>query len=73
MKRELPKGVVPYTGEPEEVKNPYTGEGITIPADAIAVYDFVKGCELFKDYDNVRKGCDWFRKHEPDAYYVLLD
>ena len=60
MQRELPKGVVPYTGEPEEVKNPYTGEGITIPADAIAVYDFVKGC-------------DWFRKHEPDAYYVLLD
>jgi len=26
-----------------------------------------------KLYKEVRKGCDWFRKHEPHAYMVLLD
>ena len=25
------------------------------------------------DYDLVRKGSDWFRKHNPKAYMVLID
>ena len=41
--------------------------------DAVAVYDMIKGSEQFKLYDDVRLGLDWFKKHEPKAYYVLLD
>jgi len=73
MSREIPEGVKILDTEPVEVKNPYTGEAVTLKPDAVAVYDMIKGCELFKDYDNVRKGLDWFRVNEPEAYMVLLD
>ena len=71
-KRELPFDCV-VVNKPEEVANRFTGEKITIPADAVAVYDSIMGAELFRDYDTVRKGLDWFRKHEPNAYMILLD
>jgi len=41
--------------------------------DEVAVYDYVKGCELIGDYKGVRKGLDWFRKHNCEAYMTLLD
>jgi len=56
-----------------EVANRFNGDKITIPPDAVAVYDAIMGAELFNDYDTMRKGLDWFIKHEPDAYMVLLD
>ena len=59
--------------KPEEVANRFTGEKVTIPSDAVAVYYTIMGAELFRDYDKVRKGLDWFRKHEPNAYMILLD
>ena len=71
--RKIPKGLQILDKEPVEVANPYTGEKVTLPPDAIAVYDWSKGSELFKQYDDVDRGLDWFKKHEPDAYYVLLD
>jgi len=39
----------------------------------VAVYDSIIGAEYTKNWDTVRKGLDWFAKHEPDAYMVLLD
>ena len=66
--------------EPEEVTNPFSGESITIPADAVAVYDVTMGMNWMaeqsgnpKHWDIVRKGLDWFRQYEPKAYMVLLD
>jgi hypothetical protein len=66
--------------EPETIQNPFSGESITIPADAVAVYDVTIGYNHIaeksgnpKHWDIVRKGLDWFRKHEPKAYMVLLD
>ena len=66
--------------EPEEVTNPFSGESITIPADAVAVYDVTIGMNWMaeqsgnpKHWDVVRKGLDWFRQYEPKAYMVLLD
>jgi len=41
--------------------------------EAVAVYDTIRGCEMFGDYKKVRKGLDWFRKHYPAEYMVLLD
>ena len=71
--RKIPEGLEILDDEPVEVKNPYTGEAVMLEPDAVAVYDMIKGSEQFKLYDDVRLGLDWFKKHEPTAYYVLLD
>ena len=72
-KRELPFDCRVIDTKPVEVANRFTGEKITIPADAVAVYDSIMGAELFNDYATMRKGLDWFITNEPDAYMVLLD
>ena len=43
--RELPKGLEILDKEPVFVQNPYSGEGCVLKPDAVAVYDWVKGCE----------------------------
>jgi len=57
----------------EEIKNPFSGESVELPPDAVAVYDTIKGAELIGNYSHLRKGIAWFQKHEPDAYMKLLD
>ena len=59
--------------KPVEVANPYSGQKVTLPPTAIAVYDCIKGAEMMGEYDTVEKGIDWFRKHYPKEYMVLLD
>tara|TARA_Y100001951_G_C11108765_1_gene166256 strand:- start:257 stop:499 length:243 start_codon:yes stop_codon:yes gene_type:complete len=56
-----------------EVANPFSGEKCTLNADALSVYDTIKGAEYLANYDTVRKGLDWFRQHYPKEYMVLLD
>ena len=68
----------PFPGEiidtkPVEVKNPFSGEKCVLQPTAIAVYDCIKGAEAVEDFDIVRKGLDWFIKHYPKEYGVLLD
>jgi hypothetical protein len=57
----------------EIVKNRFNGEGCTLPAFAVAVYDVIMGSEMFQDWKSHRKGLDWFIKYFPAQYYVLLD
>ena len=71
--RKLPFDCKILDKEPKEVVNPYSGETCMLEPDAIAVYDTIKGAELFERYDLVRKGLDWFIDNEPKAYMVLLD
>ena len=73
IERALPFECAILDKEPQLVANPYTGEEVLLKPDAIAVYDCIKGSELIKDWETVRKGLDWFREHESLAYYVLLD
>ena len=56
-----------------EIQNKLSGEKATVPGYAAAVYDVIIGAEQFKDYDSVRKGCDWFSRNFPKQYMVLLD
>ena len=67
---------------PEVIQNPFSGEKIELQPDAVAVYDSIKGAEyLAQGIDDgghplwvkVREGLDWFRKHYPKEYMVLLD
>ena len=55
------------------VKNPYSGETARLNALELSIYDTIKGCEQFEDYENVRLGLDWFAKFNPEAYMILLD
>ena len=59
--------------EPVEVSNPYSGEKVTLKPTAVAVYDCIKGAEMVEDYDMMQKGIEWFIKHYPKEYGVLLD
>lgn len=59
--------------EPVEVKNPYSGESCVLTPEEVAVYDCIKGAELFGDYDMVRKGINWFMTNNSKAYMTLLD
>jgi len=58
---------------PVEVANPYSGEKVMLEPLAVAVYDCIKGAEMLEDYDTVEKGIEWFQKHYPKEYMVLLD
>ena len=64
------------------VKNRFTGEEYELNNVELSMYDFVMGasitCEMgiFNTPHHVldlRKGLDWFRKHNPKAYMILLD
>jgi hypothetical protein len=70
--KNLPKGLAIGTTE-QTVTNPFSGESVLLKPDAIAVYDFIKGSEALKQYDDMREGLDWFMQHEPEAYMTLLD
>jgi hypothetical protein len=81
-KVELPKW---FNGElykkGDTVRNPYSGEAFELTAEELSMYDFIIGANQLmelgmyapKTVDDMRKGLNWFRKNNPDAYYVLLD
>ena len=69
----------------EEATNPYTGDSILLNANELAMYDFIKGCEMLisivghesdkaqSSISKMRKSLDWFRVANPQAYMILLD
>ena len=59
--------------EPQMIKNQLSGVSIELDPQEIAVYDVIIGAGMTRNYDLVRKGSDWFRKHNPKAYMVLID
>lgn len=73
MTRKLPFECMILDAEPVRVENPFSGESVMLEPDAVAVYDCIRGAEMFGQYETVRKGLDWFRKYFPAEYMVLLD
>ena len=71
--QELFPGIMILDEEPVEVQNPFSGESCMLDPEEVAVYDYIKGCELLRDYTGVRKGLDWFSRKNPEAYMTLLD
>ena len=69
----LPFDCMVLDKEPVLVENPFSGEYCMLAPEAVAVYDSLKGAEMMGDYRTVRKGLEWFRKHFPEEYMVLLD
>jgi hypothetical protein len=59
--------------EPEIIQNPYSGVKIELNPIEVAVYDTIKGLEMFGKYKQMQKGIDWFIKNNVKAYMALLD
>jgi len=63
------------------VANEYTGEEADLSAEELSMYDFIKGAEFVmsgmsgnvKLISEMRRGLDWFRHANPEAYMILLD
>lgn len=58
---------------PETVTNFYTEESCELVPEAVAVYDFIRGCELLKDIKHFEEALSYFRNKWPKEYYILLD
>ena len=82
-KQQLPKW---FRGELYEkgdtVRNRFSGEEYELNAMKLSMYDFVIGSTIVlemaggykhTDVNELRKGLDWFRKNNSEAYMVLLD
>ena len=79
-KQKLPKW---FNGElykkGDMVKNRFSGEEYELNNIELSMYDFVMGSSVMSEMGmtevvpNLRKGLDWFRKHNTKAYMVLLD
>lgn len=73
MKRKLPFKCMILDNAPVEVRNPFSGQSCILEPDAVAVYDSIMGGNMTGNYNIVEKGCNWFRKHFPAEYMILLD
>ena len=69
-------------GEGGTVKNRFSGEEYELNNVELSMYDFVIGASVTAEMgifnsphhiQELRKGLDWFRKHNTKAYMVLLD
>ena len=82
-KQQLPKW---FNGELYEegatVRNRFSGEEYKLNNVELSMYDFVMGSTIVlempggykhTDVSLLRKGLDWFRQHNAEAYMVLLD
>ena len=61
------------------VQNRFSGEEYELNAMELSLYDFVMGSTIMSEMGmtdvvpNLRRGLDWFRTHNSEAYMVLLD
>jgi cobalamin biosynthesis Mg chelatase CobN len=68
------------------VTNPFSGESYELNNEEVSMYDYIIGLQIlidrkggalhpdsFKYQKDLRRGLDWFRSANPEAYMVLLD
>jgi hypothetical protein len=59
--------------EKEVIENPYSGQSIECEPEAVALHDFIKGCEALRLHDKFSLALGIFMKKYPEEYMVLLD
>ena len=64
------------------VQNRFSGEEYELNNVELSIYDFIIGASIVAEMgilnsphhiQELRKGLDWFRKNNPEAYMILLD
>jgi hypothetical protein len=80
--QELPKwfkGDLYDEGELTLVQNRFSGDKCLLNNVELSMYDFVMGATICMEMGmpcnvtDLRKGLDWFRKNNAEAYMILLD
>jgi len=66
-------GKLVVTGKSEIVQNPYSGQSVELESDAVAMYDYIKGCEMTGKYDLMQTALSYFMRRWPKEYMILLD
>ena len=51
--QDLFPGIMVLDSEPVVVQNPFSGESIKLQPEEVAVYDYLKGCELMGDHKSL--------------------
>ena len=66
--------------EGDTVRNRFSGEEYELNNVELSMYDLVMGASLLSELEgstwpikDLRRGLDWFRKNNAEAYMVLLD
>ena len=68
--------------EGDTVRNRFSGEEYELNNVELSMYDFIMGATITSEMgifntphhiQELRKGLDWFRKNNPEAYMELLD
>ena len=67
--------------EGETVTNRFGGDSCYLNAEELSMYDFIIGASTLmemgmyspKNITDMRKGLNWFRKNNVEAYFILLD
>ena len=54
----------------DTVTNRFSGEEYKLSSEELSMYDFIMGAQMVKD---MRKGLEWFKENNSEAYMVLLD
>ena len=74
-----------FTGEKYSdgglVTNRFSGDEFELTAEELSMYDFIMGATMMMEMGmhhddmtaDLKKGLDWFRENNTDAYMVLLD
>lgn len=58
--------------EGAEISNPFTGQSCHLDGKALAIYDYVKGCESLNQSE-LADAITIFRELYPKEYMILLD
>jgi hypothetical protein len=65
--------------EGAEVRNRFSGDSCQLNNVELSMYDFVIGATMCMEMGmpcnvtDLRRGLDWFRKNNAEAYMILLD
>jgi len=57
----------------EAIVNPFSGVRVVLPPLGVALYDYIKGCELLGNYTDFDTARYLFAKLYPSEYMELLD
>ena len=65
----------------DTVTNRFGGDSCYLNAEELSMYDFILGASMMYETSvvhpklvaDMRKGLDWFRKNNAEAYMILLD
>ena len=67
------KGELMVGTKSEMVANRFGGGEVLLEPLAVALYDYIMGCEATRNYKGLEKGLTLFRKYWGSEYMVLLD